>query len=320
MLVHRDETLWNARRTRGATRARIRTVRTREQRRRVKIGPVRGMGLAPGEGDSRNRTPPEDRTRPRMSTSWFMIPEQLAASATRLVCLPYAGGSAAVYRSWAPRLAPDIELVSVQLPGRGWRLREPVRRDLRVMAEEVAEAIAALDDRPLALFGHSMGAWLGLEVVRRLEDLGREPTQFFASGRQAPSLGCTQPPLSHLTDEGFIAEVQSRYGGIPAEILAERELLKLLLPSLRADIEALERYEYRPDLPVRTPIHAIVGDSDETVAVREMSPWAIETTGGFELTTLRGGHFHFQPDPQALLSVVRRAVRRTVRNGHGMGV
>jgi surfactin synthase thioesterase subunit len=174
------------------------------------------------------------------------------------------------------------------------------------LAADLAAAIAELDALPVAVFGHSMGAWLGLEVVRRLEAMGINPVRFFASGRQAPGLGCTQPMLSHLSDAAFVEEVQTRYGGIPREILVEEELLALLLPALRADIGLLEHYVHRPAGPVSTPIHGLVGDSDSVVSVEEMAPWAEEAAGGFEVTTLPGGHFYFQPDARPLLGVLRR--------------
>ena len=240
-----------------------------------------------------------------MTTRWFLAPEPREERRARLFCLPYAGGSAAVYRSWMSALPPEIELLSVQLPGRGWRLREAPLRDLHVAADRIADAIAEQDDLPFAVFGHSMGAWLGLEVVRRLEASGRVPLKFFASGRQAPGLGCTQPPLSHLTEEEFILEVQRRYGGIPHEILAERDLLALLLPSLRADIAMLEMHAHRPGRPIAAPLHAIVGDADELVSAEEMAPWAEEAAGGFEVSILEGGHFYFQPDAQPLIQLLR---------------
>lgn len=240
-----------------------------------------------------------------MAIRWFLSSEPHEAHRTRLFCLPYAGGSAAVYRPWMAALGPDVEVVSVQLPGRGWRLREVPLRSLELAADQVAEAIAEMDDRPFAIFGHSMGAWLGLEVVRRLEEMGRRPLRFFASGRQAPGLGCTQPPLAHLTDEEFIGEVQQRYGGIPPEILAERELLQLLLPALRADIAMLEAHLHRPGRTIETPLHAIVGDADAMVSPEELAPWAEEVAGDFEVSILKGGHFYFQPDPNPLLELLR---------------
>lgn len=194
----------------------------------------------------------------------------------------------------------------MQLAGRGWRLRERPLSDLNVLADHAARAIADVAaDVPFAVFGHSMGAWLGLEVVRRLESMGLAPVCFFASGRQAPAMGCTQPAMSHLSDAAFVDEVQRRYGGIPPEILGEPDLLELLLPALRADIALLEHYSHRPAAPIRTPIHALVGDSDSVVAIDEVAPWGSETSGAFELSTMPGGHFYFQPDPAGLLDVIR---------------
>jgi surfactin synthase thioesterase subunit len=246
-----------------------------------------------------------------MPINWFLGSAAARPAAARLFCLPYAGGSAAVYRTWAGQL-PSIEVLALQLPGRGWRLRETPRGDLDVLADEVAAAILPRTTEPFAVFGHSMGSWLGLEVVRRLEAAGRHPLRLFASGRQAPGLGCTQPGLSHLDDGAFVQEVQTRYGGIPREIASEPELLELLLPALRADIALLEAYRHRPVTAVRTPIHTLVGDSDPMVSAEEMRPWVEETSGAFRSSTLPGGHFYFQPDPSALLEIIRSEMEASV--------
>jgi len=241
-----------------------------------------------------------------MSINWFLGVPQSAASDIRLFCLPYAGGSAGVYRPLALALAPDVEVRSVQLPGRGWRLGEAPLRDLELLAEQVAGAIAPHAGSPFALFGHSMGSWLALNVTRHLEDCGLHPRCLFASGRQAPLLGCSDDPMSHLDDVAFVERVQERYGGIPREVLEERELLALVLPALKADIALVEGYRHRPSRPVATPIHALVGEADDSVSPEELFPWSEETTGSFELTTLSGGHFYFQPDTGPLVELIRR--------------
>ena len=244
-----------------------------------------------------------------MTKHWFPGSAGRADAAARVFCLPYAGGSAAVYRDWVGALGTQLEVVPVQLPGRGWRLRERPLADLPVLAEAATAAIVALADRPIAVFGHSMGAWLGLEVVRRLEARAIQPMALFASGRQAPSLGCTQPPMGELDDQQFVAEVQRRYGGIPAEILAEPDVLALLLPALRADIAALERYRPPVGAPIAAPIVALTGEHDRVVAVADVAAWAGETRGDFTLHTFAGGHFYFQPEPGPLLGELSRWLR-----------
>lgn len=238
--------------------------------------------------------------------TWFFNPAPREGAAGRLFCLPYAGGSAAVYREWGRALSGEVEVQAVQLPGRGWRLREAPGRDLGELAEKIAEAIEPLADRPFLLFGHSMGAWLGLLVARELERRGLEPIALLASGRQAPQLGCVQPPLSHLEDGDFVAEVQRRYGGIPELIREDHDLLQLLLPALRADIEALERYRHRGEPRLRCPVIALGGQTDRVVPVETLAAWAEETIGPFEIETFPGGHFYFQDNPAPLLRFIEQ--------------
>ena len=211
-----------------------------------------------------------------------------------------------MYRDLGRAVSPGLEVKAVQLPGRGWRLREAPVRDLGPLAEQVAEAIVPFADRPFLLFGHSMGAWLGLLVARGLERRGVEPVALLASGRQAPALGCTEPELAGLSDDAFVDEVQRRYGGIPQLIREDHDLLALLLPALRADIEALERYRHTPQPKLRCPIIALGGTDDPVVPVESLAGWAEETCGSFEIATFPGRHFYFQDNPGLLARLVEQ--------------
>lgn len=239
----------------------------------------------------------------------------------RLICLPYAGAAAAVYRIWGSELPEEIEVYAAQLPGKGWRMREQPLDDLNAMADRVVDAVVAEVSGTLAVFGHSMGAWLGLEVVRRLEAVGRDPLWFFASGRQGPSLGHTHPPIGHLDDHAFVTAVDKRYGGIPSDILANADVLQLLLPALRADFVALESFKPVVGNPVRTPILAMRGDTDPLVPDDHLPPWAEATSGPFRTQRFPGGHFYFSDDPRPLLRTLILALEDalTLHPGGGQG-
>lgn len=243
---------------------------------------------------------------PIAAPRWFMTPQERPGASCLLYCLPYAGGSAAVYRTWGARLAPWIEVRAVELPGRGSRLREAPVDDAARLSLQVADAIIADADRPFAIFGHSMGAWLGYEVVRELEDHGHRPIAFFASGRQAPVHGCRLAPLGHLADDAFVAAMQARYDAIPAAVLAEPDLMALLLPALRADIRLLENYIYRGGPQLTTPIHAIVGADDRVVDLSGIGAWLQASSGPSTETRLPGGHFFFQPDANGVFALLER--------------
>src|SRR6266849_6378940 len=101
--------------------------------------------------------------------SWIVQRRGGSGATVRLVCLPYAGGGASIYRSWPDGLPASIAVWPVELPGRETRFVEPVYTDLGTLASDLAEVLApATRDLPLALFGHSMGALLAFEVARRL--------------------------------------------------------------------------------------------------------------------------------------------------------
>lgn len=227
----------------------------------------------------------------------------------RLLCLPYAGASASVYFRWGRTLPKWVELLGAELPGRGTRLDEPCLKSVDSLVATLVGDALLLPRCPTAVFGHSMGAWLGFELTKRLEDRGVPVRHLFVSGRQAPSLGSTLPPMASLDRADFIHEIHTRYNGIPQEVLDTPEYLDMLVPALQADVGALEGYIYPVGDPVSCPITALGGLDDPVVPISDLRPWAKETTAGFEEVHLPGQHFYFEPDPSALLEAIVKRLK-----------
>jgi pyochelin biosynthesis protein PchC len=210
---------------------------------------------------------------------------------TRLVCFPHAGGAATWFASFARTLAPAVEVIGVQYPGRQDRRREPFL-DVPALADRVA---AALADRPgpAVLFGHSLGAVVAYEVARR------HPVEHLVvSGRRAPSV--SRPDAVHrLSDEGLVAELR-KVGGTSAAFLDDAEILAMILPATRADYRAVETYVPQPGPPLDVPVTALVGDADPYTSVPDVAAWAAATTGPFTLRQFAGGHF-FLDDHRAAI-------------------
>ena len=153
---------------------------------------------------------------------WFHTLLPRPAAALRLICLPFAGGSASHYQPFANGLPPWVELCAAQLPGRSTRLREaPCLR--------VAEVVEALRqhiplDKPWLLFGHSLGCRLGMSLMQALQEHGqRLSLHFIAPGCRLLHLIRHILPMFSLLDPAFVHRLHG-YGGVPPELLAYEDL------------------------------------------------------------------------------------------------
>jgi medium-chain acyl-[acyl-carrier-protein] hydrolase len=160
----------------------------------------------------------------------------------------------------------------------------------------LATALEPAAERPFALFGHSMGALIGFELIRHLRRRGRPaPVHFFVSACRAPQLPRPGSPIHALPDEAFFAALR-RLQGTPERVLQDRELMQLVLPALRADFALVETYAYAPGARLDCPISAFGGEADGTVGVADVAGWADQAGCDFALRMLPGGHF-FLHDP-----------------------
>jgi len=209
----------------------------------------------------------------------------------RLFCFHYAGATASIFRSWQESLPEEVELVAVQLPGREYRLAEPLLTDMREIAPAVAEILPPLLDKPYVFFGHSMGVLLGFDVIRILRARGfGEPELLIASGRNAPQFRWRDAGLQALPDDEFIAAVRD-YNGTPEALLVDEELRELWLPRLRADLTVSATYEYVEQRPLECPIVVLVGADDPLVSDAGLKGWLPQTTGGVQFFHYPGNHF-----------------------------
>jgi surfactin synthase thioesterase subunit len=234
---------------------------------------------------------------------WIRRYHPAPQSPVRLVCLPHAGGSASFYFPVSRALSPAVDVVAVQYPGRQDRRSEPCIEDLPALARAVLGALDGWLDRPIALFGHSMGATVGFELARMLEhERGIQVAWLFVSGRRAPSMPRTE--RIHLeSDDGFIAELR-RLSGTDGSVLGDEEMLRMVLPATRSDYRAAELYEYVPGKDLSCPITVFVGDDDPKVTVDEARAWENHTSGAFDFQVFDGGHFYITSHQSKVLKIM----------------
>jgi surfactin synthase thioesterase subunit len=223
--------------------------------------------------------------------------------ATRLLCLPHAGGSASFYFSVSQALAPDTEVLAVQYPGRQDRRTEPCAETIPELADRLLEALGDFMDRPLAIFGHSMGSIVGFELAGLLEQkASMVPLILFASGRRAPSR--LYPENVHKRDDpGLIAEIRS-LSGTEERVFGNEEMLRMVLPAIRSDYRAVETYRPTRTSSLGCPVSVLVGDADPKTAVSDAAAWREHTTGAFDMKVFPGGHFYLAAQATQVLAYV----------------
>jgi surfactin synthase thioesterase subunit len=144
---------------------------------------------------------------------------------------------------------------------------------------------------PYVFFGHSLGAAVGYELLKEIGRRGLPlPDQLYVPGRRAPQLSSRRPITNALSDAEFIKEVR-RLGGTSSAVLGNRELMGLLLPTLRTDFEVSETYMTADDTEIETPVFAFTGSDDIDTTLADVNTWSHETQNFGGTVVLSGGHF-----------------------------
>lgn len=238
------------------------------------------------------------------SSAWVRTRRPRPSARVNLVCLPHAGGSASFFRDWGARMRDEIEVHVLQYPGREDRLAEPCIDSMAALADAVTEVVGPLFDRPVVLFGHSMGASLMYEVTRRCQAGGLLPELLIASGHPAPHLR-DRKMLHKDGDEALAAELL-RFSAGASEILESPEMREIVLSVLRADYRVIETYEIGELVPVRPPIAVLRGIDDDHVSEDQANGWRLLTESNelYRHEVFEGGHFYLRDHADQVLETV----------------
>jgi medium-chain acyl-[acyl-carrier-protein] hydrolase len=252
---------------------------------------------------------------PSETSLWFAGPRTNPNAHLRLFCFPYAGGGTLMYRNWARNLPATIEICRAQLPGREVRLKESGLTRLNPLVLALADAIEPYLDLPFAFFGHSMGTLIAFELTRELQRRhGLTPTNLFMSAHVAPQVPYRSTVLHDLPEPEFIDQIR-RLNGTPKEVFEQPELLRLMIPLMRADFELCHTYTYSPGRPLNCPITVFGGLDDHETPLSDLEEWRTQTTGPFRLYTLPGDHFFVHSSQPFMLQVISQALQASLNKG-----
>ncbi len=234
----------------------------------------------------------------------------MRADTVRLYCLPFAGGSATVYRDWGAILGSRYPVVPVDLPGHGRRVREPLCGSLDALAELlVTELSEEMGSGSYAIFGHSLGGLLafqmGHELARRRLPL---PVRLFISAARSPAE--PHPCLLHELSDAALVDALIRLAGDVPSIDGHRELIEFMLPVLRADLRLSETWPGPSAPPLRVPVSLLSGANDWLAPPAQVASWRRYFDSEVAVHSYPGGHFYLGTESTALLRDIGRALSR----------
>jgi medium-chain acyl-[acyl-carrier-protein] hydrolase len=238
------------------------------------------------------------------ASACFVRSARTAQPDLRLICIPFAGGSATYFLDWASKTPEGIDLCGVQLPGREDRFGEPLLRDMSTLVRQLADELAQLLDRPFAIFGHSIGALIGFELARQLRrEKLPQPVHIIASGLRAPQFISTIPPVAEMPDQDLLQWLR-QFSGTPQELLADRNAIECFLTILRADLMLAASYRYEEEPPLQCSLSVYGGLRDASSDRDSLLGWQRHTAGKFRLRMFPGGHFFITGARTAVLQSI----------------
>jgi len=245
-----------------------------------------------------------------------LTPDRQVALCT-VVCFPYAGGGARVFRGWPRHLSRLVRVLALQLPGREERGGDAPEVDPERLVGDLVTALApvAAAGRTV-LFGHSLGAALAARVAQELFGggagrTGGDEALLVVSGRRAPWSDPAPSGTDAATDDELLARLGARGGG-HARLAADAGMADVLLPALRADLRLSSTLTGIRERGVDLPVIGLYGSRDEAATLGRVRQWARFTTGRFESVEIEGDHFFLDTNTERVAGLVDAAARSLI--------
>jgi surfactin synthase thioesterase subunit len=231
-------------------------------------------------------------------------------SKLKLFCFPYAGGSSAIFTNWKQFIDPSIQLIPIELSGRGKRIQEPLYKDVQEMITDAFSIVRKeLNNEPFSFFGHSMGGMISYQLGQYFKEKSLPtPKHIFFSGRSAPHVDRPDEKKYHLMDEKNFKQEVINLGGTPAEFFDHPELVELFLPLLKNDFKLAETNINKGEIhPLDCNITVFLG-KDEDLTTDQCDGWKKHTSKLCSIHYFEGGHFFLHNETEQIVRLINNTL------------
>lgn len=228
--------------------------------------------------------------------------------------LPFAGGSKYSFRDFVKQAPPTLNIIPIELPGRGTRYNEVLLESLPHMTEDVYNQLKYRLDTPYAIYGHSMGTIIAyLLTVKLIARQYTPPMHLFVSGADGPSRWNQLKSRHLLPKNEFFQEIQS-LGGVNPEILSNQELVDFFEPILRADFKACDTFFLDDPQKINVPVTVLLGTNDHSNAFQGKA-WQEVSHTDILIQKFEGDHFFiFDHETEILKLIEKKLISKFLHN------
>lgn len=211
----------------------------------------------------------------------------------KIFCIAHAAGSAMNYYQWKRYLNDTIEIVPLELAGRGAKFKEPAYKNMEEIINGLYREIEShISEAPYFIYGHSFGSWIAYELYYKiLRENQKKPNAMFFSGMQSPIAAKNAYTVEDLTDENLI-KLFDHFGGTDLNTLNQDSLREHYLGLMRADYTVIRDYApIEREILIESDCFILSGSDDKTIENQGLLAWKNLCLARFQINKISGEHF-----------------------------
>lgn len=217
---------------------------------------------------------------------------------TQMFCLPPAGCSASIYKSWAKSIHSNLDTIPIEYPGHGLKMAMPLMEDVNELALHVADDMVEATNHPYVLFGHSLGGGLVWKVYEHLQKKNavRHLKLIVISCR--PELSFSQDIQNkHLLSQAELISVLKRYNYCSEELFNNTSAFAYFSKIIRNDFKLSDQLIQSKIEKINTPLMVVYGQDDPDIGHQNMmEAWKKYSSQWRGVTKISGDHFYFMKE------------------------
>lgn len=228
-----------------------------------------------------------------------------------MICLPYAGGSSLIFSEWRQYLSSNIDIIPIDLNGRGYLSDKPFYMTTLEAAEDILLRLESHLEglTPICFFGQSLGGLIIYDMISLLIRKGGPlPFHVFFSAIFPPHINKIHRKLHEIPDGSFIKHMKN-WLGLPQVLTDNPEMVQKWTAILKADYRLLENYHFAPQetqMPIDLSI--IKGKQDHWLTREEYLEWNRYSDREIQFHEINGGHLFIHEQKADILTIINNTI------------